>query len=368
MINILHLIETSGPGGAENVLINLSAGLDSIRFRSIVCLRKDGWLKDELERRHICTYVKKEKGFIDIGFIIKLLRLIIRERISLIHSHEFLMGFYGALLGKLAKIPVITTFHGKDYYWEKARRRLAMRFIANNCQLVTVSNEMRQFLSEKVGISVDLLKTINNGIDLKIYSERDNPAVIKKTIGIDKDTKVVGTVGSLYPVKGQTYLLRAVPLILNENPDVMFLFIGRGEQEKELRQEALNLNVSSRVRFLGFRSDVPALLDVVDVFVLPSLSECLPLSVLEAMAKKIPAVVTDVGGNREIIDDRVTGFIVPPANVDALADRISILLNNERMAEAIGRRASETVRQKFSLETMLLKYESMYDTILSLRK
>jgi glycosyltransferase involved in cell wall biosynthesis len=365
MRNILHLIETNGPGGAENVLINLSSGLDRNRFRPIVCLRKDGWLKDELERRKISTYVKREKGFIDIGFIIRLLRLIIREKISLIHSHEFLMSFYGTLIGELVKIPVITTFHGKDYYWEKARRRLAMLFIANNSQLVTVSRDLGKFLEEKIGIRASRIKTVYNGIDINMFSKKNSPAAKREELRIEGNTKIVGTVGNLYPVKGQIHLIRAIPLVLSDNPNVMFLFIGRGDQEKDLRQEALNLNVSSRVRFLGFRSDVPALLDVMDVFVLPSLSECLPLSVLEAMAKKIPPVVTDVGGNREIIDDGVTGCVVPPANADALADSISLLLKNEKMAEAIGKKASEVVKQRFSLELMIAKYEEIYNSMLT---
>jgi glycosyltransferase involved in cell wall biosynthesis len=367
MINVLHTIETTGPGGAENVLISLATGLDRMKFQSFVCLRNEGWLKDELDRRGVKTFIIEEKGSFDVGFLLKILLLVVREKISLIHAHEFGMSVYGSIVGSLARRRVVTTIHGRNYYWKKMRRRLAMRIASRLSQMVTVSMEQQYFLQEKTGIRPKMLKTIYNGIDISEYARNNNTASKKLELGINGGTKVVGTVGNLYPVKGQTYLLKAIPSILEDCPDVIFLFIGRGDQEQVLRHEVIDLGINEHVCFLGFRSDVPALLDLMDVFTLPSLEECLPLSVLEAMAKSVPPVVTDVGGNREIIKDGKTGFIVPPANPEALAEKIILLLKCKELAEGFGARASSEVKMKFSREAMLSCYESLYNTLLSSR-
>lgn len=365
MKKILHIIETTGPGGAENVLINLATKLDNNRFCSIVCLKGYGWLKDQLEEQRVETFVIKEKGAFDFNFLLKLWLLVRREKISLIHAHEFLMNFYSSIVGTMSSLPVVTTVHGRYYYWEKARRRMAMRFSAKHSQMVTVSRELSGFLEEKVGIPSRSLRTIYNGISVGIYShKRDN--ISKMTLpGMSSKTKIVGTVGNLYPVKGQIHLLRAIPLILQECPDVIFLFAGRGQLEETLKSEAADLGIRDHVRFLGFVSDVPGLLNVLDVFTLPSLVECFPLSVLEAMAHAVPPVVTDVGGNREIIKEGETGYIVPPANPKALAENIIRLLKDKELAKSMGERASEEVQRKFSLETMLSQYEGLYNSLIS---
>jgi glycosyltransferase involved in cell wall biosynthesis len=363
---ILHLIETKGPGGAEKVLIALADSMNQKRFRSVVCLRDTGWLYEKLLERGIKSFILKDTGLLfDVGYVGKLMRICKQEKVTLIHAHEFLMNFYGSLVGILSRIPVVTTVHGRYYYWEKARRRMAMRFSAKHSQMVTVSQELSGFLEEKVGIPVERLRTIYNGISVGIYShKKDN--ISKMTLpGISSKTKIVGTVGNLYPVKGQIHLLRAIPLILQECPDVIFLFAGRGQLEETLKSEAVDLGIWDYVRFLGFVSDVPALLNILDVFTLPSLDECFPLSVLEAMAHAVPPVVTDVGGNREIIKEGETGYIVPPANPKALAGSIIRLLKDKELAKSMGEQAFEEVQKNFSLETMLSQYEGLYNSLIS---
>jgi glycosyltransferase involved in cell wall biosynthesis len=348
-------------------LISLATGLDTKKFQSFVCLRKKGWLKDELERRGVKTFIIDEKGSFDVRFLLRVLFLVVREKISLIHAHEFGMSVYGTIVGNLARCPVVTTVHGRNYYWEKRRRRLAMRVVSRLSQMVTVSMEQRNFLQKMTGIRPERLKTIYNGIDTREYTRQYNTAPKELELGINGETKLVGTVGNLYPVKGQTHLLKAIPSILEDYPDVIFVLIGRGQQEQVLRREVMDLGIAEHVCFLGFRSDVPDLLDLMDVFTLPSLEECLPLSVLEAMAKSVPPVVTDVGGNREIIKNGKTGFIVPPANPQALSEKITLLLKNKDLAESIGARASSEMRKKFSREVMLSNYEALYDFLLGSR-
>ena len=222
-------------------------------------------------------------------------------------------------------------------------------------------NDLASFHKDKV----DSLKTIYNGIDLKKYSQKDRTDFRLTIFDLnEQQAQVVGTVGNLYPVKGQTHLLQSIPLILKECPDTMFVFAGRGELEKTLKKEAAELGIEAHVRFLGFVADVPALLNKLDVFTLPSLAECFPLSVLEAMSHGVPPVVTDVGGNREIIDDGVSGYIVPAADHEALAEKIICLLQDKELARSIGEQACRTIQARFSMETMLSNYEHLYDRLI----
>jgi glycosyltransferase involved in cell wall biosynthesis len=362
-MNVLHLIGTSGPGGAENVLINLAGGLKKRGHQSVAVLRKRGWLYDELMKNDIETIIIHEEGMFDFTFLIKLLALIKKKKISHIHAHEFLMSLYGAVVGLLAAKPVITTFHGKNYYWEKARRRIIMRWVSRLSSMVAVSDDLRAFLSDKVGIRKQRVQTIYNGVDVNKYNEVAPGTDEKRLLHVQETDTIVGTVGNLYVVKGQTYLLKAIPAVLRSRPNTVFLFAGRGDQEGALRSEAKSLGIEDNVRFLGFRSDVPRLLGIMDIFILPSLSECLPLSVLEAMVMGVPSIVTDVGGNREIIDDTQTGYIVPPANPEALAEKILFLLNDTERAKKMGEKAREAITTHFSLPAMIDKYETLYRSL-----
>jgi len=361
---ILHLIETSDVGGAEKVMIDLACGLEKRGFHSIACLRKEGMLYDELVKRGVETYVLEENGFFDLGFLVKLVMIVIKKKVSIIHAHEFLMNVYGTIVGMISATPVVITLHGKLYYVDKWWRRLALRFASLFSQLTCVSEDLQCYVSKELQIPYNRIKTIYNGIDTKIRVRGNNYSLIKTELGIRDGYKIVGTVANLNPIKGHIYLLRAIPTIIQEYPKIIFLFVGKGEEEQKLRSEAMNLGISDYVRYLGFRSDVPELLSLMDIFVLPSLSECLPLSVLEAMAFSIPAVVTNVGGNREIIDDGVTGYVVPAGDPERLAEKILLLLRDKKNAECIGLKGSETIGRKFSIDKMLEQYRSLYNSLL----
>lgn len=361
---VLHMIETSGPGGAENILIKLAHNINSERFHSVVCLRKPGWLYQELLNRGIETYIIPETGHFDILFLWRLVALIKRRKIALIHAHEFLMNVYGTLAGVLTGCSVITTVHGKYYYWEKWPRRVAMRFASRFSQMISVSQELKAFLQKSTGISPERVKTIYNGIEAHNGAISIHNRHYRSELSIDEDIRVIGTIANLYPVKGHTYLIQAIPRVVRVFPKVIFLFAGRGDQEQNLRQEAESLGISEHVRFLGFRPDARDLLDIMDIFVLPSLSECLPLSVLEAMAAGVPPIVTNVGGNSEIIDDSYSGFIVPPANADALAEKIIALFSQRDLARSMGLRAKKTISERFSMNRMVDEYQNLYSALI----
>lgn len=360
MKTVLHLSSSSGPGGAERIVCALAASLNTSRYRSIVGLFRPGWLKDECEKRKLSVHVLPSDGFMNWKWMLACYRLIKKERVDLIQAHEFDANVHGALVAKLAGIPLVATVHGKNRFYEKARRRWAFRLVSRMVQLVAVSEELKRFIVEQTGISEKRIKVIYNGVDDSIGSDHMDAEAFKRGLGVPGGHRVVGVVGNLYPVKGHTYLLAAIPEILKVCPETTFLFAGRGELEVSLKAQARDLGIEGHVQFLGLRQDIPRLLEIMDVFAMPSLSEGLSIALLEAMAAGKPAVVTHVGGNPELVKDGVTGRLVPPKDPEALALALCGLLSDPKQRRQYGAEARKRVAAEFTLRAMVMRYEQAY--------
>ncbi|MGI0016318.1 MAG: glycosyltransferase, partial [Nitrososphaera sp.] len=350
----------SGPGGAEKMLTSLVENLDRSRYRSVVCLLRDGWLRHQLQSRGIETMVIPQHYSLDFVWLFRLAQLLKERFIRVMHAHEFAMNVYGSLLSKITGIPIIATVHGKSYYWVKWRRRMAYRFVARQSIMVAVSEDLKRFLMRQVTIHPDNIRVVHNGIDLHRYAADDLRNTIRKELGINA-RPVIGTVGNLYAVKGQAYLLRACAIVAKDFPDFVLLVAGRGEQLASLDAEARCLGIGGNVKFLGFREDIPTLLQAMDVFVLPSVSEGLPLSILEAMALEKPVVASNVGGIPEVVKNGITGYLVPPKDPEALAENILLLLHHTQLAAHLGTSGRRRVQEAFSLEQMIQEYQSLYE-------
>ncbi|MCI0557585.1 MAG: glycosyltransferase [Nitrososphaera sp.] len=361
MKNVFHLIETSGPGGAEKMLISLAGNLDRSRYRSYACLLKDGWLNTQLQRLGIETILVPQRRSLDFRWLLRLSRVLKERSIRVMHAHEFAMNVYGSLLSKMTGIPIIATVHGKNYYWVKWRRRLAYKFVARQSAMVAVSEDLKRFLREYVDIHPDNITVVHNGIDVQSYAVSDRAHATRKELGINGNQPVIGTVGNLYAVKGQMYLLKACSAVAKVFPNFVLLVAGRGDYLGSLEETARNIGIGANVKFLGFREDVPALLQTMDIFILPSISEGLPLSALEAMASGKPVVASNVGGIPEVVKDGVTGYLVSPKDPEALADKILLLLRHPELAVDLGRSGRKRVEDSFSLEKMVERYQSLYE-------
>lgn len=362
---ILQLIETGGPGGAERMLLELSQHLRKIGYDVEVGLLRSGWLEKQIVAKGLTCVPVRAKRAGDLGVIAELLKVVRAHRISLMHAHEFYMATVGAAVSLLTGIPLIVTVHGKNYYPDRQRRRLLYRLTATQAsRMVAVSRDLAGFFCRTIGSPVSRVEVVYNGIDVASLAAIPRDRGLLAAVGIPTHASVVGTVGNLYPVKGHTYLLRAMPAVISARPDAHLIVLGRGALHDALQAEAANLGIGDRLHLLGHREDVPRWLAAIDVFALPSLSEGLPLSLLEAMAAGRPSVVTGVGGVPEVVQDAVTGFIVPPASPDSLAVRIVALLGNATLSATMGAAAQASIRERFSAEQMTRSYAAMYRAVL----
>lgn len=357
---ILFLSTSSGPGGAERVVCNLASSLDQRQFRPIVGLFRPGWLQEQSQRLGVRTCVFPCQGVSQFRWICGLLSFLKQERVDVIHTHEFDANVLGAFAAFVARIPCVSTIHGKHYYWAKARRRIAYRMVSHYATLVAVSHDLKQFIGKKVGVREERIHVVYNGVNrIPLYS-RDDVLACKVELGIPMHDKIVGVVGSLYPVKGHSFLLDAVPSILNRLPNTTFVFVGQGELDRELKAQAQKLGVASKVIFLGLREDVHRLLGMIDVFVQPSLSEGLSMAILEAMMAAKPIVATNVGGNRELVIHGQTGFLCESKDSISIGQNLVTLLDDSGLAKSMGDAGRERAVRMFSLETMMESYTSIY--------
>lgn len=366
MTKLLYLIESDDPGGAENVVLSLVEHFKHKYPIIIGCLRK-GWIYDQLVAKGFNPKViPTSTGPFDVKLLYHLIQLIKTERIGLIHSHLFDINFYSSIAAKITGVPHLCTEHGDIHHPSKtSKKNLAKARILSMCshKTVFVSRYTKTAFCKISNVSEDRSAIIYNGIQLNSFRKPIDVKKKKIELGLRSKDPVVGNVGSLYPVKGQIYLIEAAKIVLQKIPNVKFIIVGAGELENTLKEQAKNLDIANRILFLGFREDVRELLKIMDVFVLPSLSEAMPLSLIEAMACGLPTIASNVGGISEVIDDRLTGFLITPADPDVLADRITYLLAYPELAREIGKNAVQKAKTNFDLQTMIDNYGKLYAEI-----
>lgn len=346
------------------MITTLSSALNQDRYKVIVGLSRPGWLQDECRRLSVETRVIPLDGQFHTQWFKTCFKLIRAERVALVHAHEFSAIVYGWIVARLAGVPFVGTIHGKNYFWEKLRRRLAYRIVSRSGRLVTVSEDLKRFVMSAVGLPEARIQVIYNGIENNSSVSDGDVDRCRTELDLTPGDPVIGAVGSLYPVKGHRHLLDAMPALIQQHPNVTLLLIGSGDLEAPLKEQAKRLGIEQRVRFLGLRGDIPRLLAVMDVFVLPSLSEGHSLALLEAMLAGRPVVASRVGGNTELVLEGETGILVPSKAPDALTAALHRLLDNRAMREAFGIRATRRVQQQFSAKLMTDSYKRLYNDLL----
>jgi glycosyltransferase involved in cell wall biosynthesis len=364
---ILHTIESSEPGGAETVLLDLASKVDSRRFRSVALLVKKGWLQEQLQERGVKTFLVECGSWYDFRLPRTIARVVREEKADLIHSHLPDQNFYSCLAGVLVGRKTIVTYHGPIEITsaQGMRQVIKIQFVRHAAASVVVVCDYVGAMLQNVGFKPKKIVRIYNGIDTKLYGDTQG-SNLRSELGVPLDTKLVGMIAHLHLAKGYEFFIQAARKVVDALPKVRFVAVGEIKEPiwKELSTLIENLGLKDHVHFLGLRDDIPGILHDLDVFVLSSRSEGFPLAVLEAMAAGRPIVVTRSGGPQELVDDGRTGFLVPPADAQALAETICKLLADPTKAMELGRNARVRVESQFSIETMVGKYEQLYERLL----
>jgi L-malate glycosyltransferase len=293
-------------------------------------------------------------------------------RVDILHTHLFDPSVVGLIAGTLGRVPVrVMTRHYSDYHtriqktWHTRLDRMCTRLAHS---VIAVSHQTRRVMLEQERAPAAKVVMIHNGIDLSRVAAPSGQevAALRRELDLGDDVAVLAVVARLHPEKGQEYLFRALPQLLTATGGKLRLLVaGTGPFRQAYEREVSALGVEGAVRFLGFRTDVTRILAASDVVVLPSIAEAFGLVLAEAMAMRRAVVATRVGGIPEIVEDGVSGILVPPASPKALADAISSLLCDPLRREQLGEAGRRRVVETFRFETMMKRYEALYEALLN---
>ena len=354
-----HLIESDGPGGAERMLASLATELQAAGSHNVVIAPAggEGWLAQELRGTGVQVELFRLDRPISGTFARWLTEMLRRHRVALAHSHEFTMAVYGAWAARRAGAAHVFTMHGSRYYAERWRRRIALRLAAAlSGPVVTVSHSLAQHLRRDLWLRAARIVTIPNGA-------RQTPVAqssLRDELQLADTDRLAVAVGNLYPVKGHAYLLQALALLTARFPQLHVAIAGRGELADSLIAQARSLQITNRIHLLGLRSDIGNVLAAADVFVLPSLSEGVPLALLEAMMAARPIVATAVGEVPTVLDGGRAGVLVPPQDAAALAEALANVLADPTRAGRLGAAAAARAGEVYTLDAMIDRYVSLY--------
>lgn len=349
-------------GGLEKVLVDALLRFDARRVSSIVCcVEQRGAQASAVEAAGVPVHVVAKHWRADPFVPWRLARLFRAEGVAIVHSYS---GVYrdGSLAGLLARVPVLVhTDQGRlypDTWWTRWTHRTLSRV---RDRVVAVSEDLCQYLAMRVGVPANRLVVIGNAVDPTVYDGTGGRPRFRESLNVPAGAACVGIVARLVPVKDHRTLLRAAARVFHEAPDSCLLVVGDGPLRGDLERLARELGIAGRTRFLGHRTDVPAILPALDLFVLSSLHEGISLTLLEAMASGLAVVATRVGGTPEVVVDGHTGLLVPPGRPGLLADAIIRLLRDPRLRMEMGKAGQARVYERFGVQAMVEAYQRLYE-------
>jgi len=361
----MHVVRTMATGGTEGGVRKLLSGLDSEMFEQITCtLIADRACSPGTQSRGVCLGRAPET----LAFLVpQLARVFARERPDVVHSRNW-AAIEAVPAARLARIPlVIHSEHGRDLgtmgpqpWRRRALRRLCYRWAD---RVFCVSQELRDYYCRELSLSsAARMDVIPNGVDTQLFCPKPLARrTIRERIGASSDTLVIGTLSRLDPVKDHSTLIAAAAMACEKGIDLRLVVVGDGVCRPTLEQElARRPALHARSLMAGEVSNVADWLNGLDVFVLPSLSEGMSNTLLEAMAVGAPPIATAVGGNPEVVEHGLCGLLVTPQRPEEICHHLEQLASSPSLRETLGRNARERVCARFSLDRMLKRYEQMY--------
>jgi len=362
--NLMIVMLDADIGGSQMFVLNLVKNLDRTIFNVCVCcIWKGGELEKEFEKYGVTVHVlNKDKGF-DLKVIWKLAKLFIKYKIDVVHSNHLPPLMYVVPATWLSGCKNIIHTEHSFRSWENNKKYLLIakvlfRYVQ---KIVGVCSEISVFISNKLVNDTRKIITIENGVDVEAYSANVSlRGILREDVGINNDDFVIGMVGRLDHVKNHELAIDAIDEIKKQIPYIKLLIIGDGPIRSLLEARVNKKNLNKEIKFLGNRRDIISLLKLFDVFLLTSLSEGMSVALLEAMAAGKAVIVSDVGGNIDLVQHGYSGLIFESNNMEKLRNSIEFLYKNKAQISILGGNARNCVLHRFSLTEMVRKYESLY--------
>ena len=376
-IRVLRLFSRLNIGGPAIHVILTTAGLDPKRYDSLLVVGREGDREGNflnlaeakgIPLRIIPTFGRRIDPLRDLITLVRLFRLMRRERPDIVHTHTAKAGALGRVAARLAGVPVVVhTFHGSvfDGYFGPSVARFFQwieRILAlGSDTIVAVSERVAADLAERKIAPRKKIEVVPLGLELGRFQDvQQRRGELRRELGVPPQARLVGSVGRLVAIKDLGTLLRSMVQLSATQPDSILLVVGDGPDRPALEMEAERLGLGSRARFLGFRDDLERIYADLDVAVNCSLNEGTPVALIEAMASGVPVLATAVGGTPDLLEEGRLGRLVPPGDPRALACALSETLSGGDDSAEKAALARRRVLQRFSLERLLGDLDRLY--------
>lgn len=366
---LCHVLHTMHVGGAE-MLAAEYARRSCQEFRVLfACLDDLGELGARLrDEGFVVEVIGRRPGF-DLGCARRLAKLFAKHDVDVVHAHQYGPFFYSSL-SRLFRhgTPILFQEHGRDYPdYPRPKRKWANRVLLRpRDRVVAVGQCVRQALVENEGLDANRVEVVYNGVDLRRYELAKNErASVREELGLASDQTLIIQVARLNRLKDHGTALRAMARLVERQPRAKLVLVGDGEERPAIERLIDSLQLVPFVTLMGSRNDVPRLLQGADIFLLSSITEGIPLTLIEAMATGLPILATAVGGNPEVVVDGATGFLVPAGNDAEMADRLERLVRSPDRAREWGIAGSHRSAERFGDTQMHAAYRSIYREMLN---
>jgi glycosyltransferase involved in cell wall biosynthesis len=367
-MRVLQLISSGGYYGAESMLLNLSLELEKAATPTDLVLfynvhQPNVELYERARMAGISVRMVRCKGRFDLSAISEVRDYIRQDKIDIVHTHGYKADLYGFAAARLEKKPVVATCHN----WLDGDAALSIynrldRMVLKKFNAIAAVSEAVGAKLKEAGVEGDRISTVANGIDVDRFSGLASQPRLEA-----RATAVVGMVGRLDLQKGFEFLLPAIAELRKEFPGIKLVVAGEGPDRAAIAKMISDLSLQSSVELLGQCGDMPSVYAGIDIFVLPSLNEGLPMTVLEAMAAGKPVIATRVGAIPSVLKQGETGLLVNPADRNELREALRALLSHPDMAKRLATNGNTWVRQEYTSAAMAARYQEIYKSVLAER-
>lgn len=347
---VLHFISGLEVGGAETQLLRILPKLQQYHDNRVCCVRGRGPIGKDLGKRGIRVYYLDLKSIFDIFAILRLRKAIRDFSPDIMVTYLIHADLYGRVLGKLFGVKkIVCSKRGALLQWEWLAKLdwLTRKFVSH--YLVQTETAKKEWM-KRVNLPENKFTVIPNGIDANFFAGIEKDEKLRQELGIDRAETVIICVANLHVNKGHKFLLEAFEKVFRRDKQIKLLLVGDGEEKENLKKQIENYKAKNNILFLGKRTDVPELLKISDIFVLPTMFEGMSNAILEAMACGLPIITTDIPENRELIKDKINGILVPVNNTNEIATSLNTLLNDKNLIEKLAKNAQMTVTERFDIE------------------
>jgi len=366
-IRVFHIVGGLPIGGAEVLLLNTVRRMKPLGYELYVCSLTDkGDIGPEIIDLGIPVFSLLSNPHVyNFKVLISLFRLFRDIKPHIVQTHIYPSNTLGRIAAFLSRVPVIIATEHGFYRWKKSRQILIDRCLSYiSDRIVVISKGVQDYLHKRSGIRLNKFQLLYNFVDPEQLIPQKKRLDVRRELGLNENDIILGSVGRLVWDKGYHILLKAFKLVIDKDKDVKLVLVGDGPYSDVLKEKSRLYAIQDHVIFLGNRRDIPDLLNIMDLFVLPTLDEGFGISIIEALLFNLPVIATNIDAVPEIIEDGVNGLLVPPKDPVALGNAINRLLENRTLSKNLGRAGNEIVRKKYNSDVQINRIDSFYRSLL----